>query len=223
MAQEKTGAAAAKTAAPSNESKTDATGAEAGVTPPADPNPTPPATTASGVNEDGVKVGPDADAVAGLAGDDTEVKSFPPQTPAALPLAPAPADSVDTSKLERKTIKHGLFYYSDPSNPRIERLAHRGETVELLPADVERGELLDAFTLEVGQEPSRFGRLPEFPTDSGLDMQKRWLASASAEEVVTYVNSLEETDRALVTPVVVEAERARGREARNNVLAALGA
>lgn len=86
--------------------------------------------------------------------------------------------------MSQRTIKFALFSYTDPSGRTVD--AYRGDTVDLSPEDIKRGEEYGAFTDRVGQEPPSPGTIAE-ATDPSLATQQElraWVRDANEAEVV---------------------------------------
>jgi hypothetical protein len=122
------------------------------------------------------------------------------------------------AKTTSKTIAHALFWYTDPDDEKRERTALRGQTVDLLDADVARGEAAGAFTAEVGDEPdaptdSRMAPLPESPTDVEYDA---YVDAAKVDEVLNWASEHPEHRKGLG-----DAESRRGDKARTTLIEGL--
>lgn len=117
-------------------------------------------------------------------------------------------------KTQKRTIAHALFTYRTAIGG--EGVAMRGDTVDLLPADIERGEKWDAFTPEVGDKPAPAGKLPDYPANGSPAEQDNWITSGTVEEIMAAVNA----DPAIVDSVIA-AETRRKDAARKTLLEAL--
>jgi hypothetical protein len=127
------------------------------------------------------------------------------------------AQSIDqpAPELQARTILHGMFTYDLPGGGQA--IARRGDTVGLLPHDVERGERFHAFTAKPGQLPEPAGSiLPAFPIEGSEAEQDGWVGSGSVQEIITAVNARPE-----ILTAVIAAEQRRGDAARTTLLAAL--
>lgn len=127
------------------------------------------------------------------------------------------AEQAASTKLERRTIRHNLFSYALPGGG--EAIAFRGATVELMPADIARGEKFDAFTANVGDspDPPSGSSLPPFPVDGTDAEQLAWAESGTVPEIVAAVNAQPE-----IVTAVVNAEQRRKGDARKSLLETLG-
>jgi hypothetical protein len=119
-------------------------------------------------------------------------------------------------KLEKRTIRHGLFAYDLPGGGQA--IAFRGDTVDLMPHDVEKGEKFDAFTANVGDspEPAANTTLPHYPIDGTEAEQDAWIDSGSVPEIVDAVNAQPE-----IADSVLAAEQRRKSNARKTLLDAV--
>ena len=115
---------------------------------------------------------------------------------------------------KNRTIAHAIFWYSDPDQPAIERLARRGDTVALLAADVVRGEEHGAFTPEVGDVPlpPTGSVMRGWPEDSEAE-QDAWVEVSTDQELLAYAIAYPEYRDAIVA-----AETRRGTAARAALL-----
>lgn len=121
------------------------------------------------------------------------------------------------AKTSARTIAHALFWYADPDQPKVERMARRGDTVDLLEADIARGEAHGAFTGKVGAEPEvSQGTLLDFPAEGSEADQDAWVTSGKVDEVVDYVRAHPEH-----VDLVLAAEQRRGDSARKTLLESL--
>jgi len=115
----------------------------------------------------------------------------------------------------KRKIRHALFTYGVPGGGQA--VAFRGQTVDLLSEDVERGEKFDAFD-SPGAEPELAGDLAPFPKD-GTDAERdSWVANGTIKEVTDAVAA--DPD---IAEAVLAAEQRRGESARKTLLAALSA
>lgn len=116
----------------------------------------------------------------------------------------------------RKTISHALFWYLDGDG--VERTALRGQTVDLIEADVTRGEEAGAFTTEVGDEPaapegSHLTPLTDTPSDAEYNA---YVDSGLVDEVLAWAAEHPEHRTGLG-----DAESRRGDKARKTLITAL--
>jgi hypothetical protein len=119
------------------------------------------------------------------------------------------------AKREKRTIAHALFTYEPEDGGQA--IALRGATVDLLPADIERGEKHQAFTAKAGQMPTPSGStLPEYPKTGTPAEQDNWVTSGTVEEILAAVNA----DPAIADSVTA-AEGRRKDSARKTLLEAL--
>jgi hypothetical protein len=118
----------------------------------------------------------------------------------------------------KKTIAHALFWYRDPADEKVERLARRGDTVELLEADVKRGEEHGAFTAKVGQEPDAptGSTLPDFPAEGSQQEQDSWVDAGKVDEILAYAAAHPDQRQA-----ITDAESRRGDKARSTLIEGL--
>lgn len=123
-----------------------------------------------------------------------------------------PADA----PLEKRTIRHGMFSYDLPGGGQA--IAMRGDTVDLLPHDVARGEKFDAFTAKVGQmpEPPAASTLPVLSAEASDAEADAWVESGTVPEIVDAVNARPE-----ILSAVLAAEQRRKSDARKSLLEAL--
>lgn len=111
---------------------------------------------------------------------------------------------------QKRTVRHALFEYEKGT-----RIAFRGQEVELLPEDVERGERGDDPAVTAGSlDP--VGTLSAFPEDEAE--QDRWLKEATVEEVLQEARRNPES-----ADGILAAEERRGKDARKTLLTALTA
>lgn len=118
--------------------------------------------------------------------------------------------------LQARTIRHGLFSYDLPDGGQA--IAWRGDTVDLLPHDVERGERHQAFTASVGQlpEPPASSTLPVLNPDASDAEADAWVESGTVQEILDAVNARPE-----ILSAVIAAEQRRKDNARKTLLEAL--
>lgn len=110
---------------------------------------------------------------------------------------------------EKRTIRHALFWYGDPADPAVERTALRGQTVDLLAADIKRGEAEGAFTDEVGEVPGPpVGTLMRGWPDDETE-QDAWITEATADEVLTWAADHPEHREAIVAAELRRGDMAR--------------
>lgn len=123
----------------------------------------------------------------------------------------------ETSAAEQRTIAHALFSYRLPGGG--EAIAMRGQTVNLLPADIKRGERFGAFTQAVGEKPTPTGStLPGYPADESEAEQDAWVVAGTEDEILAAVNGKPE-----IVDSVIRAEQRRKDSARSTLLLALAA
>ena len=119
------------------------------------------------------------------------------------------------AKTEKRTIAHALFTYVHPVHGGS-GMAFRGDTVDLLADDIERGEKFDAFTDKVGVKPTPQGStLAGFPAEGDAE-QDAWVKSGTIEEIMTAVR-----EDPAIAPKVLKAEERRKDQARKGLLEAL--
>jgi hypothetical protein len=127
----------------------------------------------------------------------------------------APA-ATDEPTMEKRTVQHNLFSYDLPAGGQA--MAMRGETVDLLPHDVAKGERFNAFTAKPGTLPEPAGStLPAFPVDGSEAEQEGWVSSGSVQEILNEVALHPET-----LSLVIAAEQRRADASRKTLLDALG-
>lgn len=190
----------------------------AGTTPPATPEQTPPPTetpTPPAISLDDLKqavrevLGADLkDAIRGVF----EEMALEHQ----LDEEDAATGQVDV-ELERRTIRHNMFAYDLPGGGNA--IGMRGQTVPLMPHDVDRGERFGAFTALPGHLPEPQGSiLPAYPVDgdSAAAEQDAWVKAGTIDEIMAAVDAQPE-----IVASLIEAETRRGPAARKSLLAAL--
>lgn len=121
----------------------------------------------------------------------------------------------EPAELQARTIRHDMFTYDLPNGGQA--IARRGDTVDLLPHDIERGHRFEAFTAKPGLLPEpAASTLPAFPLDGSMVEHDAWVGSGSVQEIITAVNLRPE-----ILTTVVAAEQRRGDAARSTLLDAL--
>lgn len=130
-------------------------------------------------------------------------------------LIGAPGQPAEPAELQARTIRHDMFTYDLPNGGQA--IARRGDTVDLLPHDIERGHRFEAFTAKPGLLPEpAASTLPAFPLDGSMVEHDAWVGSGSVQEIITAVNLRPE-----ILTTVVAAEQRRGDAARSTLLDAL--
>ena len=118
-----------------------------------------------------------------------------------------------TQTTTRRKVVHAVFTYDDGNGGQA--IAFRGSLIDVLPADLERGEKFGALAAPVA-ELDAGGTLTVYPIDGTAAEQDAWVKSAKVDEVIAEVNRHPE-----IAQSVLDAEERRGDQARTTLVASL--
>lgn len=113
----------------------------------------------------------------------------------------------------KRRVVHALFTYRDQAGG--EAVAFRGDDIEVLAADLERGDKFGALAAP-GAELEPAGDLVAYPLDGAKSEQDAWVRAAKVDEVIAAVNR----DPGIAQSVL-DAEERRGDQTRTTLVASL--
>jgi hypothetical protein len=125
--------------------------------------------------------------------------------------------------MPQRTIKAAFFPYRDAENRVI--YAQRGETHDIPEGeDLERGELNDVFTAELGDEPAPpEGHLVDIDLDWLPDDYNRFVDAGTIKEILGKLSAVTPENQPRVARDLIEAESSRKKRVRQRLLDALEA